>query len=80
LPGMKPHFWVTSRLIWIKNGDVKRLFGLTLSQEDEPEPKKKNKKIHVCNATMSKENLVAYFIPVRMVHFFAGGFGLLFHR
>jgi len=30
-----------------ENGDVKRLFGLTLSQEDEPEPKKKNKKIHV---------------------------------
>ena len=25
------------------------------------------KKIHVCNATMSKENLVAYFMPVRMV-------------
>jgi hypothetical protein len=30
-----------------ENGEVKRLFGLTLSQEDEPEPQKKNKKIHV---------------------------------
>jgi hypothetical protein len=30
-----------------ENGDAKRLFGLTLSQEDEPEPQKKNKKIHV---------------------------------
>ena len=29
---------------------------------------------------MKKENLVAYFIPVRMVYFLTGGFGLLFHR
>ena len=37
-----------------ENGDVKRLFGLTLSQENEPEPQKKNKKIHFCNETAGK--------------------------
>jgi hypothetical protein len=30
-----------------KNGDVKRLFGLTLAQENAPEPQQKNKKMHL---------------------------------
>jgi hypothetical protein len=42
---MKQPFLVTSRLVWTRNRRCKTALGLTLAQEYEPEPKKKNKKI-----------------------------------
>jgi hypothetical protein len=50
---------------------------VTLSQENEPEPQKKHKKMHFCNATVGKENPVAYFILVRLVYVLSGDFGQL---